>query len=175
MLSAPFWCLCQKLSLSLLYFNETLLLKALSNQASSLVPDWIPLLWRPRIPASFMAQQQPFRVTKESDKTQWLNNNSLVNRYFWVLYQLPPTIFLKSHFSIEGVCTTHAIFLPLSLSEGIFLYGYAQLLVFWVFSNVYIAYTMYLTCMKNTLKYFSCMEDELSIFNSKYHKQMNHA
>ena len=32
----------------------------MSNQASSLAPDWIPLLQRPRIPASFMVQQQPF-------------------------------------------------------------------------------------------------------------------
>ena len=34
-LSAPFWCQCQKLSLSLLYFNKTLLHK--SSQRSSLV------------------------------------------------------------------------------------------------------------------------------------------
>ena len=48
-LSAPFWCLCQKLSLSPLYFNKTLLHKALSDQASSLAPDWILLLRGPRI------------------------------------------------------------------------------------------------------------------------------
>jgi len=34
--------------------------RALSDQASSLAPDWIPLLWRPRILTSFTAQQQPF-------------------------------------------------------------------------------------------------------------------
>ena len=34
-LSAPFWCLCQKLSLSLLYFNKTLLHR--SSEQSSLV------------------------------------------------------------------------------------------------------------------------------------------
>ena len=36
--------------------------KALSNQASSLAPDWI-LLRRWRIPASFLVQQQPFNST----------------------------------------------------------------------------------------------------------------
>ena len=35
-------------------------IKALSNQDSSLAPDWILLLWRRRIPASFLVQQQPF-------------------------------------------------------------------------------------------------------------------
>ena len=35
----------------------------LSEQDSSLATDWIPLLQRPRIPASFMAQQQPFNIT----------------------------------------------------------------------------------------------------------------
>ena len=42
---------------SFLYFLYTLIklyyTKALSDQASSLAPDWIPLLQRPRIPASF--------------------------------------------------------------------------------------------------------------------------
>ena len=51
-LSTPFWCLCQKLSLSLLHFNKLYCTKALSDQASSLALDWI-LLQRPRIPASF--------------------------------------------------------------------------------------------------------------------------
>ena len=49
-LSAPFWCLCQKLSLSPLYFNKLYYTKALSDPASSLAPDWIRLLRRPRIP-----------------------------------------------------------------------------------------------------------------------------
>ena len=35
--------------------------KAPSDQALSLVPDSILLLWKPRILASFTAQQQPFR------------------------------------------------------------------------------------------------------------------
>ena len=49
-LSAIFWCLCQKLSLSPLYFNKKLYYtKALSNQALSLAPDWILLLREPRI------------------------------------------------------------------------------------------------------------------------------
>ena len=38
-----------------LYYTE-----ALSDQASSLAPDWILLLRRPRIPVCFMVQQQPF-------------------------------------------------------------------------------------------------------------------
>ena len=41
-------------SLSLLYFNKTLLHEKLSDQALSMAPDWIALLWRPLIPASFM-------------------------------------------------------------------------------------------------------------------------
>ena len=47
--------------------------KALSNQALSLAPDWIPLLQRPRIPASFTAQQQPFRMmeTKSRSWSSW--------------------------------------------------------------------------------------------------------
>ena len=49
---------------SFLYLYYTLIklyyTKVLSHQASSLVPDWIPLLQRPRIPVSFTAQQQPF-------------------------------------------------------------------------------------------------------------------
>ena len=53
-LSAPFWCLCQKLSLSPLCFNKTFYYtKALSHQASSLAPDWILLLQGPRIPVSW--------------------------------------------------------------------------------------------------------------------------
>ena len=47
---------------SFLYLFYTLMklsyTKALSEQALSLALDWILLLWRPRIPASFMAQQQ---------------------------------------------------------------------------------------------------------------------
>ena len=63
MLFAPLWCLCQKLSLSLLYFNKALLHK--STERSRLVtgPRLIPLLERTRIPASFMAQQQLFTYT----------------------------------------------------------------------------------------------------------------
>ena len=43
----------------------------LRDQASSLAPDWIPLLQRPRIPASFMAQQQPFNTFHQEHK-KWL-------------------------------------------------------------------------------------------------------
>ena len=41
--------------------------KALSDQVSSLAPDWI-LLWRPRIPVSSVAQLQPFK----SKISQWI-------------------------------------------------------------------------------------------------------
>ena len=55
-LAAPFWCLCQKLSLSLLYFNKTLLYKC--SEWSSLVSGpRLNLLRRPRILASFVVQQ----------------------------------------------------------------------------------------------------------------------
>ena len=56
-LSSSFWYQCQELSLSLLYFNETLLHKNSECQASTLALDWILLLQRPRIPASFMVHQ----------------------------------------------------------------------------------------------------------------------
>ena len=50
---------------SLLYLFYTLIklycAKALSDQALSLAPVWI-LLQRPRIPVSFVVQQQPFKV-----------------------------------------------------------------------------------------------------------------
>ena len=57
---------------SFLYLSYTLIqlfyTKALSDQASSLAPDLILPLWKPRILASFMAQQQPFRM-KQLGKT----------------------------------------------------------------------------------------------------------
>ena len=59
------WCLCQNLylfyTLIILYFT-----KALSDQASSLAPDWILLLWRPRIEESFMAQRQSFKGLEQA-------------------------------------------------------------------------------------------------------------
>ena len=51
---------------SFLYLPYTLIklyyTKALSNQASSLAPDWIPLLQRPRIPASFRGSATTFHL-----------------------------------------------------------------------------------------------------------------
>ena len=66
-LSAPFWCLCQKLSLfyTLIKRWDT---KALSDQASSLAPGWILPLRSPRIQASFMVRQQPFQTMVFSKK-----------------------------------------------------------------------------------------------------------
>ena len=55
---------------SFLYLLYTLIklyyTKALSDQASSLAPDWILLLRRPRILASFVVQQQPFNSSQPS-------------------------------------------------------------------------------------------------------------
>ena len=69
---APFWCLCQTLSLSPLYFNKTFLHK--SSEWSSLVsgPGWIHLLWRPRIPR-LIIQQQSFILGAHSGsfRTRW--------------------------------------------------------------------------------------------------------
>ena len=58
-LSAPFWCLCQKLSLSPLYFNKTLLHK--SSERSSLVSG-------PRLNSSPPGAKNPGVFT-------WFNNN----------------------------------------------------------------------------------------------------
>ena len=61
-LSAPFWCLVR----SFLYPFYTLIklycTKALSDQASSLAPDWILLLRRPRIPMSFHGSGTTFHL-----------------------------------------------------------------------------------------------------------------
>ena len=52
---------CVKSFLHLFYtLIEFYYTKAVSDQVSSPAPDWILLLWRPRIPASFVVQQQPF-------------------------------------------------------------------------------------------------------------------
>ena len=66
---------------SFLYLLYTLIklyyTKALSDQASSQAPDWILLLQRPRIPASFpdlfIVQQQPFSSVAQSCPTLWLH------------------------------------------------------------------------------------------------------
>ena len=56
---------------SFLYLLYTLIklyyTKALSNQASSLAPDWILLFWRSRIPMSFCGPETTFQ--KHSDQT----------------------------------------------------------------------------------------------------------
>ena len=55
---------------SFLYLLYTLIkiyyTKALSNQASSLAPDWILLLWRPRIPASLCDSATTFHLGSSS-------------------------------------------------------------------------------------------------------------
>ena len=60
---------------SFLYLFYTLIklyyTKALSNSASSLAPGWIPVLQKPRILASFMAQQQPFRRMETGRWSSW--------------------------------------------------------------------------------------------------------
>ena len=52
---------------------------ALSNQALSLAPDRIILLWRPRFLVSFMAQEQPFTILCASYKSLPLIFNLLSN------------------------------------------------------------------------------------------------
>ena len=72
-LSTLFWCLCQKLSLSPLYFNKTLLHK--SSERSSLVsgPDWILLLQGPSIPALWFNNNLSLweRVWGKEQKGEW--------------------------------------------------------------------------------------------------------
>ena len=58
-LSAPFWCLCQKLSLSPLYFNKTLLHKS---------SEWSSLVSSPRLNSS------PLEV-KNPGVFSWVSNN----------------------------------------------------------------------------------------------------
>ena len=61
-LSTHFWCLCQKLSLSPLYFNKTLLHKSSEWFSLSLALDWILLLRRPRTPASLCDSEKTFHL-----------------------------------------------------------------------------------------------------------------
>ena len=60
-LSTRFWCLCQKLSLSPLSM-KLYCTKALSDPASSLAPDWILLLRRPRTPVSLRDSETTFHL-----------------------------------------------------------------------------------------------------------------
>ena len=80
---------------SFLYLFYTLInlyyTKALSDQALPLASAWIPLLWRPRIPVSFMAQQQPFR------RVRW-REDRVERRKPW------PNLFLqKAKWQVTGV------------------------------------------------------------------------
>ena len=65
---------------SFLYLFYTLIkvyyTKGLRDQALSLAPDWIPLLWRSRIPVSFMAQQQPFNTLSGNVILEILKNKN---------------------------------------------------------------------------------------------------
>ena len=56
--------------------------KALSNPASSLAPDWIHLLRRPRIPC-LIIQQQPFRRTDAEAETPILCPPDVKNWLIW--------------------------------------------------------------------------------------------
>ena len=78
-LFAPFWCLCQKLSLSLLYFNKTLLHKS---------SDWSTRVSGPRLnsshpeaknPKSFLVQQQHFNIKKKWQEYTELYKKDLHN------------------------------------------------------------------------------------------------
>ena len=67
-----------KLSLSPLYFNKTLLHKTLSDQASSLAPDWILLLWGPRIPVSSRDSTTTFQVQSYQFSRSQMKSNILL-------------------------------------------------------------------------------------------------
>ena len=72
-LSAPFWCLCQKLFYLLYTLIKLCYTKALSDQASSLAPDWILLLRGPRIPALWFDNNLSLweRVWGKEQKGEW--------------------------------------------------------------------------------------------------------
>ena len=69
---------------SFLYLFYTLIklyhTKALSEQALSLAPDWIPLLWRPRIPVSFRGSATTFQLSVVMEV--WGQGASIV-RFWW--------------------------------------------------------------------------------------------
>ena len=77
-LSAPFWCLCQKLSL-LYTLIKLYYTKAPSDQASSLALDWIRLLQRLRIPASLRDSITTFQY----DIKIFLRKNIFVEKPEW--------------------------------------------------------------------------------------------
>ena len=68
---------------NLLYLFYTLVnlyyTTSVSDQASSLAPDWILLPQRPRIPASFTAQQQPFNCSHEIRRCFLLGRKAMTN------------------------------------------------------------------------------------------------
>ena len=65
-LSTLFWCLCQKLSLPPYTLIKLYCTKALSNPASSLAPDWILLLRRPRTLVSLHDSETTFHLRGSS-------------------------------------------------------------------------------------------------------------
>ena len=69
---------------SFLYLLYTLIklyyTKALSDEASSLALDWIPLLWRPRIPVSFRGSATTFQLSVVMEV--WGQGASIV-RFWW--------------------------------------------------------------------------------------------
>ena len=94
---------------SFLYLLYTLIklyyTKALSDQASSLAPDWILLLRRPRILVSFMVQQQPYnrkgffsKTLKTSEMLEGISGLS----YLWVWYSIGFTKVVKILEKVPG-------------------------------------------------------------------------
>ena len=84
----PFWCLCQKLSLSPLYFNKTLLHK--SSELSSLVPG-------PGLNSSPPGAKNPSVFA-------WINNN--LSPAWRKNCQQPLKSFSFFHFSLHFPCLT---------------------------------------------------------------------
>ena len=69
-----------------LYYTKTL-----RDQTSSLAPDWIPRLQRPRIPASFTVQQQPFilgliQIYSGQGKDTWSSSSLFSYQTLFLLY-----------------------------------------------------------------------------------------
>ena len=101
---------------------------SLSDQASSLVQNWIPLHWRPRIPVSFHAQQQHFSLRytglTQASATLWPGPNISHEPCFRKLWFGPESIYSLKHtfpmsFETESMTQARANLTPrLNISHG---------------------------------------------------------
>ena len=79
-LSTPFWCLCQKLSLCLLYFNKTLLHKS---------PEWSSLVSGPRLNSSLPEAKNPGIFCGSATTFQYITTNSVNMNSFDLFFSNP--------------------------------------------------------------------------------------